>query len=77
MFWWRGRGLWMVVIIALPIVSAGNLGPRYIPFACLASASFLYVLKDWLGDSSLYSIPVRGWQFLLVGLALLIFVTGR
>lgn len=75
MIWWRGRGLWMGLLVALCIFSTGQLfGEVGVPIGCAASAAMIFFLKDWLGESSLYSIPARFWSLLLLGLSIVLFI---
>lgn len=73
MIWWRGRGLWIPLIVALPILSASNIDNGYVgSLAFLAAALFVFALRDWLGeDSAIYSIRTKYWPPLLVVLAIL------
>jgi hypothetical protein len=71
--WWRGKGLWIGFIAAVPIVLEAGFGPIHGALACLVSALFIFVARDWLGESSsLFSIPVRWWPPLMAVLAILI-----
>lgn len=79
MMWWRGQGLWIGLLVALIIVSAGrSLGNKLgVPVGCASAAVIVFGLRGWAGnESSLYSIPVRFWPPLLIALAALTYFTG-
>lgn len=78
MFWWRGNGLWMGLLIALVVVSAGKaLGPVGTPVGFAAAAVIVFGLKGAFEDSSLYSIPWKAWPPVLLVLAALLFLSAR
>lgn len=77
MIWWRGRGLWMGLLIALFIVSAQrSLGEIGVPIGCIASAAMIFFMRNWLDEeeSSLFSIPTRFWWPALLGLSIILFI---
>lgn len=72
--WWRGRGLWIPFIIALPILSAtaSHGSPFRLAIGLAVAAGLIHLMRDWLGENSaVYSISVRIWPFVLGGLAIL------
>lgn len=78
MFWWRGNGLWMGLLVALIIVSAGkSLGPKGVPIGFAAAAVIVFCLKSVFEESSLYSIPWKVWPPVLMLLAVLLFFSAR
>ncbi len=79
MIWWRGNGLWLGLLVCLPAISAGALGPSMVAAAYASSAVLIFVLRDTIGaESALYSIPTRFWPPILLVLALVIqFSPGR
>ena len=74
MMWWRGRGLWLGLLVAIVIILAGKAGPSGMSTGFLVSAVAIHFLKD--EESSLYSFPVRYWPPLLLICAVLVFI-GR
>lgn len=78
MFWWRGNGLWMGLLVALVIVSAGKaLGPVGVSVGCAAAAAIVFILKGVFEDSSLYSIPWKAWPPGLLVLAALLYFSAH
>ncbi len=79
MIWWRGNGLWIGLLVVLPALSAGALGPSMVAAAYACSAVFIFVMRNTIGtQSALYSIPTNFWPPILIVLALLIqFSPGR
>lgn len=78
MFWWRGNGLWMGLLVALIVVSAGKtFGPVGTPIGFAAAGVIVFGLKGVFEESSLYSIPWKAWPPLLLGLAALLYVSAR
>ena len=78
MFWWRGNGLWMGLLVALVVVSAGKaLGPVGVPIGFASAAGILFGLKGVFEDSSLYSVPYRAWPPVLLVLAAITYFSGR
>ncbi len=75
MFWWKGSGLWMGLLVALCIVSAGKaFGKAGVSIGLLSAAVIVFSVKGWIEEeSSLYSVPVRIWPYLLFGLSVLTF----
>lgn len=78
MFWWRGNGLWMGLLVALVVVSAGKaLGPAGVPAGLAAAAVIVFCLKGVFENSSLYSIPWKAWPPGLLIIAALVFFSAR
>lgn len=78
MFWWKGNGLWMGLLVALVVVSAGKvLGPAGVPIGLVAAAAILSGMKGVFEDSSLYSIPFKVWPPALIALAALTYFSAR
>lgn len=80
MIWWKGNGMWLGLIVALIIVGAGRaLGTKNgIPAGCVSAAALMFALRGSAGqDSSLFSVPVRIWPYLLLALAALTYFQGR
>ena len=73
MIWWRGKGLWIGFFAFFPVVLVSKLGALHLAPAYAASATLIYLLRDWLeAESSLFSIPTRFWPPLLLAVALLV-----
>jgi hypothetical protein len=75
MFWWKGGGLWMGILVALVVFSAGQtFGPVGTPIGLLTAGVIVQFMKGLVHEeSSLFSIPVRFWPWLLLVLAVLTF----
>ena len=71
MFWWKGKGLIIGLIVAALIVGAAKSGKYGVAIGLLGGAVMSFVLKDWEEGSSLYSIPVKIWPYPLLALAAL------
>jgi hypothetical protein len=72
MFWWTGRGIWVLGIAALFVLPLQKAtGGTSIAFGLAAAAATIFFLRSWFGESSLFSIPVRFWPALLLVLALM------
>lgn len=67
---WQGFVDWLFCLF--PVVLVGKLGALHLAPAYAASATLIYLLRDWLeAESSLFSIPTRFWPPLLLAVALL------
>ena len=73
MIWWKGGGLWMGILVALVVVSAGKtFGPVGTSIGLLTAGVIVLFMKGLVdAESSLFSVPVRFWPWLLLVLAAL------
>jgi hypothetical protein len=72
MFWWTGRGIWILGITSLFVLPSKNLGDNHVSFALGMSAVTIFLLRGWFDESSLFSIPARAWPVLLLVLSVLV-----
>jgi hypothetical protein len=53
MFWWQGRGIWVLAIGALCILPVEKVASgAAIPLAFAAAAAIIFFLKDWFEGAS-------------------------
>jgi len=68
----------MGLLIALCVTSASKaLGPVGVSLGLLSAAVMLFALRNWFDDSSLFSLSARVWSPLLLGLAVLTYLTRK
>lgn len=70
---WSGKGLWLAMVVALAIVSAGKgFGPWGVTVGCASAAAIVLALSGWAGErSSFFFVRVRYWPLLLLVVALI------
>jgi hypothetical protein len=71
MIWWTGRGIWILGIASLFVLPASHRGNDYVSFGLGMAAVTVFLLRNWLDESSLFSIPARFWPYLLLGFSVL------
>lgn len=69
MFWWTGRGIWILGIASLFVLPAEHRGPDYMSFGFGMAAATVFLLRNWFDESSLFSIPARFWPVVLLAFA--------
>lgn len=75
MIWWRGKGIWALLFVALIGVSADRIiGVRLgVPIGLACAVVLTFLLRNFWGEeSSAFSVPVRFWP---VGLAVFSAIT--
>ena len=77
MFWWKGNGLWLGMLVALIVASASKaMGPMGVPLGLVSAAVIVFVMRSVFEESSLYSVPYKAWPPLLLVLAVLTYLSG-
>jgi hypothetical protein len=82
MIWWKGKGLWLGIFVLAIIVAGGKaVGGKYgFPAGCAAAAVLTFVVSSLEGPdeepSSLYSVPMRFWPYLLIAIGALGLLKG-
>jgi len=72
MFWWQGRGIWVLGIGAFFVLPLQKVaGDAAVAIGLTAAAAAIFLLRDWFGEASMFSISVKYWPALFLGFALI------
>lgn len=79
MIWWRGDGHWVGILVALCIISAEKtLGAKGVAIGCIAAAGIVLAIGGFISEgSSMFSVPVKMWPYLLVLFAVIGYFSDR
>jgi|GEM_PF-5055425 len=65
MFFWTGRGLWILGIASLFVLPFQD-SQNGMSLGLFAAAVTVYLMRDWFEESSVFFIPARFWPIIFL-----------